>query len=77
MTPTYLKLKEKFETKNQKSKEINLIKNIETKLKEHAVKETDPLFKNLYNARKELKVLDVEQETPKISYIEELKEKNK
>jgi hypothetical protein len=32
-TPTYLKLKEKFDTKNQKSKEINLIKNIETRLK--------------------------------------------
>ncbi len=32
-TSTYFKLKEKLDSKNQKSKEINIVKNIETRLK--------------------------------------------
>ncbi len=32
-TPTYFKLKEKLDSKNQKSKEINIVKNVETRLK--------------------------------------------
>ena len=70
-------MKEKFDKKNQKSKEINLIKNIENRLRTEAAKETDPLYKNLYIVRKSLNIPDVEQETPKIQEIEELKDKNK
>jgi len=52
-------LKEKFDSKNQKSKEINLIKNIESRLKAEAAKETDILYKNIYAVRKSLQIPDV------------------
>lgn len=75
---TYIALKDKYETKNQKSKEVNLVKNLEQMLASEAAKDTNSgSYPSLYLYRRNLVLPEINDIKIKNSYIEELIEKNK
>jgi hypothetical protein len=76
-TEAYISLKEKYDTKSQKSKEFNLIKNLEQSLSTEASKDLSFNYANLYIYRKSLSIPDINDTKTKNSYIDDLAEKNK
>ena len=53
---TYTSLKEKFDAKSQKTKEVSLIKNYETLLAQEAAKDATGFYGNVYAFRKGLQL---------------------
>jgi hypothetical protein len=51
---TYISLKDRYETKSQKSKEVNMVKHLEQMLASEASKDTTPIYSSLYIYRRSL-----------------------
>jgi hypothetical protein len=73
----YLQLRDRFEAKNQKSKEVNQIKQLEQMLSNEASRDNSPHLIALSNYRRGLVLMDPNEVKIKNSYVEELVEKNK
>ena len=73
----YIQLRERFEAKNQKSKEVNQVKQIEQMLLTEANRDNTPHLVSLTNYRRNMVLTDPENVKIKNSYLEELIEKNK
>jgi hypothetical protein len=76
-TETYLALKEKYDTKSQKSKEVTLLKGVEQSLAAEASKDPSYNFSSLYVFRKGLVVPDLPESRTKNSYLDDLADKNR
>lgn len=75
--PMYITLKDRFETKNQRSKEVNQLKHIEQMLNTEASRDNSGNLATLANYRRGLHILDPSEITIRNSYIEDLVDKNK
>jgi hypothetical protein len=73
----YIVLKERFETKNQRSKEVNQLKSIEQLLQNEASRDSSGNLQALTNFRRGLVLSDPSELKVTNSYSEDLKEKNK
>lgn len=73
----YKTLKERFETKNQRSKEVNQIKTIEQMLQSEASRDNSGNYLSLSNYRRGLVLSDPIAMKISSSYVEDLIEKNK
>jgi hypothetical protein len=63
--------------KNQKSKEVNQVKQLEGILNAEAARDSSPIYSSLANYRRGLPLLDPADIKIKNSYVEEVIEKNK
>ena len=72
----YLTLKDRFETKNQRSKEVSQLKHLEQVLNQQASRDQSGNLASLANYRKSLHFTDPADIKIKNSYVEDLVEKN-
>lgn len=76
-TETYLALKEKYETKNQKSKEVTLLRNTEQALAAEAARDSSPALGGLVAMRRTLPTPEPPEGRTKNSYLDELADRNR
>jgi hypothetical protein len=76
-TETYLALKEKYESKSQKSKEVSLVKGLEQNLATEASKDPSFNFASLYLFRRALILPELPEARTKNSYLDDLIDRNR
>lgn len=76
-TPTYCALKEKFENKNQKSKEVAQLKGLEQGLANQASKDSSFNFAALAQYRSRQSLPDIPQAKTKNTYLDQLADRGR